>query len=170
MLFRSEVYCYYLDTVIGQLKSRFTDNVLTVFCQMSHFSHSSLITEDATTTEEVAELCATYDLDAVSVVREKNEFCGAYRSSHHMINVDDLLVQQRNSRPQTTHSENIHKAKSDSELNSDDDLIEHEDYEHASEAESDSEFDHSNLRFQGESNYKPIGSLWNVVNFSVLTL
>lgn len=75
LLFKAEVYYYCLDTVICQLKDCFTDNVLSVFEQ----THSKLQTEEATVIEEVAELCATYGLDAICVVRELNEFRHAIR-------------------------------------------------------------------------------------------
>lgn len=95
LLFKANVYYCCLDTVISQLKDRFTDNVLTVFEQMCHFTHAKLLTEEVTATEEVADLCVTYGLDAVCVVRELNEFRHAYRSAHHLINMEDLLEKQR---------------------------------------------------------------------------
>ena len=58
--------------------------------------------DEVTVTEEVAELCATYGLDAVCVVRELNEFRLAYRRAHHMITIDDLASASRGRMTQKT--------------------------------------------------------------------
>ena len=139
LLFKVEVYFYCLDTVICQLKDRFTDNALSVFEEMSHFTHSKLLTEKNTVIEEVAELCATYGLDAICVVRELNEFRHAYRSAHYMIHMDDLLEKQRNKRqPQARNAENINNLQQDAESYTEDD-----DDEHVPEPDDDSEVEES---------------------------
>jgi hypothetical protein len=125
-LFKAEVYYYCLDTVICQLKDRFTDNALSVFEEMSHFTHSKLVSEGTTVIEEVAELCATYELDVICVVRELNEFRHAYRSAHHMINMDDLLEKQRGKRqPQARNTENVNILEQDADSSTDEDDDEH---------------------------------------------
>ena len=154
LLFKADVYYYCLDTVICQLKDRFTGNVLSVFAQMCHFTHSKLLVEEVTVTEEVADLCATYGLDAVSVVRELNEFRHAYRIAHHMITMDDLLEKQRGKRqPRAKGTENV-QVQRDAESNSDDDVDVFDDSAAAAdEHQSDGEFeDTEDLRipFQGE--------------------
>lgn len=57
-LFKVQVFYHSLDTVIIQLKSRFTDSVLTVFRQMAHFTHLSLMTQELTAVSDVADLCS----------------------------------------------------------------------------------------------------------------
>ena len=89
-LFKTGVFYYCLDTVIVHLKGRFTDNILSVFEEICHFTHTGLMTEEDTLKESVQELCTVYDLDSGALVDELNEFRHAYRSVHHMIPVDDL--------------------------------------------------------------------------------
>jgi hypothetical protein len=153
VLFKVNVYYCCLDTVISQLKHRFTDNVLTVFEQMCHFTHAKLLTEEVTATEEVADLCVTYGLDAVCVVRELNEFRHAYRSAHHLINMEDLLEKQRDKHQQRVKSTDNVLAQQHTESNSEDDVI--DDCAVAGdELEADSEFeDSTDFQVQGYYHY-----------------
>jgi len=59
-----------MDTVIGQLKDRLYSCLFLLRCV------TSLI--------QVADPSATCGMDAVSAVRELNEFRQAYRSAHHV--------------------------------------------------------------------------------------
>jgi len=93
-LFKVEVFNFCLDTVITQLKSRFTDNMLSVFRQMAHFSHVSLMNEELIVITDIDELCAVYELDSAAVMREMEEFRSAYRSIHHFVSLDDMLPAQ----------------------------------------------------------------------------
>ena len=65
--FKTEVYNFCLDTVISQMKSRFTDAVLIVLQQMSYFTHSGRLRLEDTNEDDVKDLCKNYDLDCTSV-------------------------------------------------------------------------------------------------------
>ena len=93
--FKVEVYNFCLDTVITQMKSRFTADVLTVFQQMSCFTDNDLLHIDDANEDDVKDLCSNYELDCTSVVCELNEFRAAYRSMHNMVDVSDLLEHTR---------------------------------------------------------------------------
>jgi len=96
--FKTEVYYLCLNTVITQMKSRFTDEVLSVIQQMSFFTHSGLLSKEERKEEEITELCKhCYGLDSSCVVMELNEFRTVYRNVHHMINVDDMIDRTRKS-------------------------------------------------------------------------
>lgn len=93
--FKTEVYNFCFDTVIRQMKSRFTDTVLTAFQQMSYFTHSGLLRLEDTNENDVKDLCKNYELDCTSVIGELNEFRAAYRSVHNMVDVSDLVEDKR---------------------------------------------------------------------------
>jgi hypothetical protein len=80
------------------MKSRFTDEVLSVIQQMSFFTHSGLLSKEERKEEEITELCKNYGLDSSCVVIELNEFRTVYRNVHHMINVDDMIDRTRKSK------------------------------------------------------------------------
>ena len=71
------------------MKSRFTDDVLSVFQQISYFTHSGLLRQEDTNEDDVKDLCKNYELDCTSVVRELNEFRVAYRGVYSLIDVSD---------------------------------------------------------------------------------
>ena len=96
--FKTEVYYLCLDTVITQMKNRFTDEVLSVIQQMSFFTHSGLVGTEDRKEEEITELCNNYGLDSSSVVMELNEFRTVYRNVHHMIDVDYMIDRTRKSK------------------------------------------------------------------------
>lgn len=77
------------------MKSRFTDNVLTVFKQMRYFTHTGLLSTEDTNEDDVKDLCRNYELDCTTVVHELNEFRAAYRSVHNMVDVGDLVEHTR---------------------------------------------------------------------------
>jgi len=176
LLFKAEVYYYCLDTVICQLKDRFTDDTLSIFEEMSHFTHSKLLTEEVVI-EEVAELCATYGLDAICVVRELNEFRHAYRSAHYMINMDDLLLleKQRGKRqPQARNTENINILQQDAEAESntdedDDELAAEPEPDNDSEVE-ESESENHLSQSQGKSLSRCTSLLYCSVFLSILII
>ena len=89
-----------LDTVIVQMKSRFTDEVLGIVQQMSHFTHSSLMDEHKSViaSTDVYDLCTLYGLDSQAVAEEWNEFRNCYRNMQHMVTVNDLIAGNGGSR------------------------------------------------------------------------
>ena len=73
---------------------------MTVFQQMAHFTHASLLDEQKVniTHVDIDELCTMYGLPSEAVVGEITEFKYVYRSIQHMINVEDLIGSKRQSR------------------------------------------------------------------------
>src|SRR5688572_23000077 len=84
-----------MDVVIFQLRSRFTDQMLSVVRQMQLFSHSNLINMSTIEQSSVSVLCNAYQLDSQKIIQELNEFYPVYRSIHHMISVEDLIAKNK---------------------------------------------------------------------------
>jgi hypothetical protein len=95
------------------MRSRFTQEVLSIFQQMSCFTHSGLLNAEVCKEDNVQELCRHYDLDSALVVNELNEFRLAYRSVHSMVDVSDLVDHTRCS--ETSKKVQLETADSDND-------------------------------------------------------
>jgi len=86
-----------LDTVLVQLKERFSDHDTELMRQMQIFAPSALLTsERAVVDDDVHKLCTNYSLDTSVVLKELREFRLVCRQVHNMVNMDDSMSEQSN--------------------------------------------------------------------------
>ena len=110
--FKCKVFIPVLDTVLVQLKERFTDHDTELMTQMQVFAPSALLTsERALVDDDVHNLCTNYSLDTSVVLKELREFRPVYRQVHSMVNMDDLMPEQSNSYPARSRDMSLTSSK-----------------------------------------------------------
>jgi hypothetical protein len=89
-LFQVSVYIRSLDTVLLQLKERFSEDTLCFLKEMQLFTPASLSSRKSVSSHDIHKLCTYYDIDSLAVCRELKAFSVAYHQVEKLVSLADI--------------------------------------------------------------------------------
>lgn len=160
--YKVEVVLPVLDIILQQLHDRFTEENVSLLREMKHFTPGSLISSDSICPDDIKNICQFYNLDAITIARERNAFAPIFTSMAHLINISDLSTSLSAPR----HTDNNDQTGIEQEIHITSNEVSLQDSPSGHEVPRDIE---SNKRWERHSFLKPLRALEELSSFSNLS-